>query len=88
MKVKTEAYYTGGGIWLATAPINDESYVLVDSQFPDEINVFKTVFDGDELVMDDNTFDHGAALTGASEAELIAYSKAIKELIKEGWYDR
>lgn len=83
MRVKTEAYYTGGGIWLATAPIDDETYILVDSQFPDEINVFKTVYDGEDLVMDGSTFSHGSALTGANEKELIAYGEAVKALVRE-----
>lgn len=43
-----EAFYTGGGIWIAEADLDNEHYAAVSSEYPDCFSIYKKVDNEDE----------------------------------------
>lgn len=90
--VKVEAMYTGGGIWLGIAPIDEDRHIVVDWTCIDEApSIFKTKWEYDDfaggfyLVWDDETLLSTPIVGEMDNKELAAYSKALAALAEEAY---
>lgn len=90
--VKVEAMYTGGGIWLGVAPIDEDRHIVVDWSYLDDApSIFKTKWEYDELadgfflVWDDETLLRTPKVSEMDNEELAAYGKALAALAKEAY---
>lgn len=57
--MKAEAFYTGGGIWLAEKDLGNGTYAVVDSEYHDCLSIYK---EAEERYMpEDMVFSEGVA---------------------------
>lgn len=55
--MKIETFYTGGGIWLTEAVINDEGdYAVIGSDYPDYLSVYHKAENEDEKYMPEDMY--------------------------------
>lgn len=52
-----EVFYTGGGIWLAEAVINEEGdYAVIDSEYPECLSVYHKAENEEEKYMPEDMY--------------------------------
>lgn len=54
--MKAEAFYTGGGIWLAEKDLGNGTYAVVDSDYDTAICIYKYSDDGEQYMSEDMIF--------------------------------
>lgn len=52
--MKTETFYTGGGIWLSQYNAGGGYYAVVSSDFPDCLSIYRKTEEEDELYLPEN----------------------------------
>lgn len=52
--MKTETFYTGGGIWLSQYDAGGGYYAVVSSECPDCLSIYRKTEDVDELYLPEN----------------------------------
>lgn len=81
--MKTETFYTGGGIWLSQYDAGDGYYAVVSSDCPDCLGIYRKTEDEDELYLPENMVSSkNLDELNAEQREVHAILKA--ELVQKG----
>lgn len=76
--MKIEVFNTGGGIWLAETDLNNGTYAVVNSEFPEFLSVYRYQDNEPQYMPDDMLFSKGAA--ELNEYERTIHNKLCEEL--------
>lgn len=78
--MKAEVFYTGGGIWLAEMDLQNGTYAVVDSDYPECLSIYNLT-DDEPYMPEDMIFSKGVDQLDSEQMKI--YNRLIAALKKE-----
>ena len=76
--MKAEVFYTGGGIWLAEMNLQNGTYAVVDSDYPECLSIYNYTDDEEQYLPEDMIFSKGVDQLDSEQMKI--YNKLIAAL--------